>query len=94
MPEEETRFRRYGFTLSPKQQTQLSNLLAKFQGTISKTSGETQLVEMEIHMGDSPPSKVPSLRITPNYKGGVKEVDKLLELGIINPVLVLGNPLL
>ena len=80
------RLGREGFVPSKQQQVALDSVLASFPEVLHPDPGRTDLVALKIHTADHPPISCHPYRVAPRWRDEVKrQLDQLLELGIIQP---------
>ena len=83
---------RENFVPLGSQQQLLDETLDKFKDVLSPDPGKTTVLKLAINTGDSQPVRSHLYRIPPRWKEEVRvELDKLLDLEIIQPLIVLGH---
>ena len=77
---------RENFVPSGSQQQLLEDTLEQYKDVLSPDPGITNVLKLAINTGDSQPVRSHPYRIPPRWKDEVRgELDKLLDLGIIQP---------
>ena len=71
--------------LEDSQKGQLLTLLQEFDDVLKNTPGKTDMVEYRIHTVSAQPVRLPACRLPYAYRDRVKELDDMLQFGIIEP---------
>ena len=74
-----------GAKLTAEQKSDLQRLLEKFSDVTCDNPGRTDVIEHDVNTGTARPVRLPPYRLPHAYRDTVKEIEEMLQSGIIEP---------